>query len=459
MIVDCAYYLDGCRQHQGPMDLDRAADVCSENGDRGFVWIGMFEPDAEELEKVQARFGLHDLAIEDAQNFHLRPKVERFDDAGIFFAVLRTARYDDAREEVDFGEVSLFLSQRFIITVRHGAASDLHGARQRLEQRQELLDQGPAAALWAILDKIVDDYAPVVEGLEEDLEQVEATVFGGSAAATERIYKLRREVTDFYRTVHPLLGPAEAFTRRTYLDFDEKLVPFFHDVNDHLRLVNEEVAGQRDLLAVVLQANMAVIGLEQNEISVRQNETMKQLTIMATIFLPLTFITGFFGQNFGWLTGHITSLWVFLVYGVGSLVISAAGLWMWFRRAGMTDSSDSSATENTSVVTVRPATAAVRTGSSASAQGSETSCAIRPITGGPLTKPIQPMAETAAIALPGVIPATRPAALKAVGTTRPTPSPSAASPARAATGAPTASAIAIPAVAISPSTGSRTRGE
>jgi magnesium transporter len=318
------------------MELDAAARVCRQDGGRGFVWMGLFEPGAEELEQVQARFGLHDLAVEDAQTFHLRPKMERFDEAGIFFAVLRTAHYDDAREEVDFGEVSVFLSRRFIITVRHGPASGLHGARQRLEQRPELLDQGPVAALWAIIDKIVDDYAPVVEGLEQDLEEVEATVFGGSAAATERIYKLRREVTDFYRTVHPLLAPLEALSKGSYLEFDEKLVPFFRDINDHLRLVNEEVAGQRDLLAVVLQANMAVIGLEQNEISVRQNESMKQLTIMATIFLPLTFITGFFGQNFGWLTGHITSLWVFLVYGIGSLVISAVGLWMWFRRSGMT---------------------------------------------------------------------------------------------------------------------------
>ncbi len=320
------------------MELERAAEVCQNAGDGGFVWMGLFEPDAAELEQVQARFGLHDLAIEDAQNFHLRPKVERFEDADIFFAVLRTARYDDEREEVDFGEVSVFLSRRFIITVRQGVASDLHGARQRLERRPELLDQGPAAALWAILDKIVDDYAPVVEGLEEDLEQVEATVFGGSAAATERIYKLRREVTDFYRTVHPLIGPLEAMTRGSYLDFDEKLMPFYRDVNDHLRLVNEEVAGQRDLLAVVLQANMAVIGLEQNEISVRQNETMKQLTLIATIFLPLTFITGFFGQNFGWLTGHINSLLVFVIYGIGGLAISAGAIWFWFRRAGMTGS-------------------------------------------------------------------------------------------------------------------------
>jgi magnesium transporter len=338
VIIDCAHYREGHRQHDGPMDLDRAAMVCRQDEDRGFVWMGLFEPDVAELAEVQARFGLHDLAVEDAQSFHLRPKVEQYEEADIFFAVLRTARYVEERDEVDFGEVSVFLSRSFLITVRQGAASDLHGARQRLERRPELLQEGPTAALWAIFDKIVDDYAPVVEGLERDVEEVEATVFGGSAAATERIYTLRREVTDFYRTVHPLLGPLDALGRGAYLPVGERLAPFFRDVNDHLKLVNEEVAGQRDLLAVVLQANMAVISLEQNEISVRQNESMKQLTLIATIFLPLSFITGFFGMNFAWLTGHITSLWVFAVYGIGSLTASCIGLYAWFRRAGMTGS-------------------------------------------------------------------------------------------------------------------------
>jgi magnesium transporter len=338
VIIDCAHYHEGRRQHDGPMDLDRAATVCRQDDDHGFVWMGLFEPDAAELAEVQARFGLHDLAVEDAQSFHLRPKVEQYEEAGIFFAVLRTARYVEDRDEVETGEVSVFLSRSFLITVRQGAASDLHGARQRLERRPELLQEGPTAALWAILDKIVDDYAPVVEGLERDVEEVEATVFRGSAAATERIYTLRREVTDFYRTVHPLLGPLDALERGAYLRVGERLIPFFRDVNDHLKLVNEEVAGQRDLLAVVLQANMAVISLEQNEISVRQNESMKRLTLIATIFLPLSFITGFFGMNFGWLTGHITSLWVFVVYGIGSLTASSIGLYSWFRRAGMTGS-------------------------------------------------------------------------------------------------------------------------
>jgi len=303
----------------------------AEHGD-GFVWLGIVEPDPDELELVQHRFGLHDLAVEDAQSFHLRPKVEQYeDDERVLFVVLRTARYDDDREEVDFGEVSVFMSERFVITVRQGVASDLHGARLRLERRPELLAEGPGAVLWAILDKVVDDYAPVVEGLERDIEEVEKTVFSGAAAPTERIYLLRREATDFYRAVHPLLGPLDGMQRGVYDLVGPGLRHFFRDVDDHLRLVDEEVVAQRDLLAIILQANMAVVSVAQNEISVRQNETAKQLTIVAMIFLPLTFITGFFGQNFGWLVEHIDSFWAFAILGLGSLAVSSAALYAWIR--------------------------------------------------------------------------------------------------------------------------------
>jgi magnesium transporter len=333
VIVDCAYYRDGRRQHDGPMELDEAAGICmAEHGD-GFVWLGIDEPEPDELELVQERFGLHDLAVEDAQSFHLRPKVEQYeDDERVLFVVLRTARYDDAREEVDFGEVSVFMSERFVITVRHGAASDLHGARLRLERRPELLGEGPGAVLWAILDKVVDDYAPVVEGLERDIEEVEKTVFSGAAAPTERIYLLRREATNFYRAVHPLLGPLEGMERGAYDLMGPGLRHFFRDVNDHLKLVDEEVVAQRDLLATILQANMAVVSVAQNEISVRHQATAKQLTIVAMIFLPLTFITGFFGQNFGWLVDHVHSFWDFAVLGIGSLAVFSVALYVWIRR-------------------------------------------------------------------------------------------------------------------------------
>lgn len=332
MIVDCAHYRGGQRQHEGPVELAKAAEICQE--DDGFVWLGLFEPDQGEMSEVQDRFGLHDLAVEDAQTFHLRPKIEQYESGEILFAVFRTARYVEDVEEVEFGEVSVFISRRFVITVRQGVASDLHDSRLRLERHPELLRGGTVAVLWAILDTIVDDYAPVLEGLERDVEEVEATVFTGAAAPTERIYFLRREATDFYRAVHPLLGPLDALERGAYLEVSRELSQFFRDVNDHLKLVNEEVVALRDVLAIVLQANMAVISNQQNEISVRQNETMKQLTLVATIFLPLSFITGFFGMNFGWLTGHITSFWVFAVYGVGGLFASAAIIYLWFRRGG-----------------------------------------------------------------------------------------------------------------------------
>jgi len=330
MIIDCAHYRDGVRQHEGPIELADAAARC---GTGGFVWLGLFDPRPEELESVRETFGLHALAVEDAQTFHLRPKVERYDQ-GICFSIIRTARYDDEREEIEFGEISLFIGPSFVITVRQGVASELHGARLRLEDHPELLRTGPAAVFWAILDKVVDDYGPVVEGLEQDIEDVEATVFSGAVAPTERIYFLRREATDFYRAVHPLLPALEGLERGTFLPVASELVPYVRDVRDHLQLVNEEVSAQRDLLTTVLEANMAVISTQQRAESAKQNDSVKQLTLIATVFLPRTFLTGFFGQNFGWLVEHTNSLTEFIVLGVGGLLIATALLLVYLRRGG-----------------------------------------------------------------------------------------------------------------------------
>jgi magnesium transporter len=324
MIVDCAHYKDGHRRDDGPVSLEQAA---ARRDEGGFVWLGLFEPGGAEMDQVRRLFGLHELAVEDALSPHQRPKIEIYDQDQRL-VVLRTARYDDDAEAVEFGNIAVLLSPTFVITVRHGAPSRLHEARQRLEQRPKLLAAGSSSALWAILDEVVDDYAPVVAGLERDVDEVEATVFSGSVAPTERIYSLRNEATNFYRAVHPLLGVVASVKRTTLA---RELRPYLRDVQDHLLLVEEEVAAQRDLLGTVLQANVAVLSVEQTKVSVRQNATIEQLTVLATVFLPLTFITGFFGQNFAWLVRHISSYTAFFVYGLGGLVVPLALLFWWLR--------------------------------------------------------------------------------------------------------------------------------
>ena len=324
MIVDCAHYKDGQRSDNRPMSLEEAA---ARRDEGGFVWLGLFEPTEAEMDQVRFLFGVHELAVEDALNSHQRPKIEIYD-KDLRLVILRTARYVEEEEEVTFGNIAILLAPTFVITVRQGVASKLRDARRRLEQRPELLALGSSSALWAILDEVVDDYAPVVAGLERDIDEVEATVFSGSVAPTERIYSLRHEATNFYRAVHPLLTVI-ATVKHTRLA--KELRPYLRDVQDHLLQVEEEVAAQRDLLGTVLQANMAVLSVEQTRVSVRQNSTIEQLTVLATVFLPLTFITGFFGQNFGWLVHHIEGFPAFIVYGIGGLAVPLILLFSWLR--------------------------------------------------------------------------------------------------------------------------------
>jgi magnesium transporter len=325
MIIDCAHYQDGRRTDEKGVPLE---EVAARRAEGGFVWLGLFEPDKAELDHVSEIFGLHELAVEDALSEHMRPKIERYD-GGIQLIILRTTRYDDEAEEVRFGEISVFLAPTFIITVRQGGASELRGARQRFEQHSELMDVGTSAALWGILDVVVDGYGPVVTELERDIDQIEATVFSGDVAPTERIYSLRREATDFYRAVHPLLPVIASVERMA----DKKLRHYLRDVQDHLLLADEEIAAQRELLGTILEANMAVITVEQTRINIRQNSTIEQLTILSTIFLPLTFVTGFFGQNFGWLVGHVDGVNEFIIYGIGGLVVPMALFFTWLRRS------------------------------------------------------------------------------------------------------------------------------
>ena len=288
MIVDCAHYKDGARQHEGPMELEDAAAQAGSGGE--FVWIGMHEPEPGDLERLQKLFGLHELAIEDAARAHQRPKIEDYDDG--YFIVLRTAHYHQEEEIVHFGEIHVFIGPGYVITVRHGPGSELATARQRLEARPDLLKMGAAAALWAILDKVVDDYLPVVDGIEDDIEEVETDVFDDDVAApTARIYKLKREVIEFHRAVWPLLSPLDALERGGNARVPDELRRFFRDVHDHAQRVDEQVTSQRELLTSVLEANLALV-------SVNQNEVIKRISSYAAIIALPTFIASVYGMNF-----------------------------------------------------------------------------------------------------------------------------------------------------------------
>jgi magnesium transporter len=330
MIVDCAVYERGARQPGERMSLEEAA--ASPRRGNNYVWIELREPGPDVMAEVAEHFALHELAVEDAAHAHQRPKVDTYDD--FFFIVYRTARYDEERRTVHFGELDLFLGAGYVIAVRHGDAGDPERARRHLEQHPELMKRGPIAVVWAILDTVVDDYRPVAEGLERDVEELEHAIFAGREDLTEKIWVLKREINDVYRAVHPLVEPLDALERGVFAPLDPGLLRYFRDINDHVRRIQEDVLAERDELTSALEAHLSLISLRQNEIAADQNRVVKQLTIVASVFLPLAFITGFFGQNFAWMVRHVESLTDFVVIGIGSLVVSCALLLGWFKRGG-----------------------------------------------------------------------------------------------------------------------------
>ncbi|MBM3667593.1 MAG: magnesium/cobalt transporter CorA [Actinobacteria bacterium] len=320
MIVDCAQYKDGKRRQPQPISLEQAAECPRGNGD--FVWIGLHEPAEDELERLKGLFGLHELAVEDAARPHQRPKIEDYDES--WFIVLRTAHYHEREERVHFGEVHIFVGSGYVITVRHGTGSELGTARSRLEARPDLLRMGPAAAVWATLDKVVDDYAPVADGIDDDIEEVEGEVFGESGTApTERIYHLKREVIEFHRAAYPLLALLEALERGAYPPVPDELRRFFRDVHDHARRIDELVNSQRELLASILEANLTLI-------SVKQAEIVKRISAYAAVIAIPTFIASNYGMNFE----HMPELGSPIGYPLALMVmaLSVIALVAFFRR-------------------------------------------------------------------------------------------------------------------------------
>jgi magnesium transporter len=290
VIIDSAHYKDGVRQHEDALTPERAAELRGAAGTGEFIWIGLHEAEPGDLEQLQSLFGLHELAVEDAMQPHQRPKIEDYDED--VFIVLKTAHYHEDREIVHFGEIHLFAGPGYVITVRHGPGSELATARKRLEARPDLVALGASSAVWAVLDKVVDDYIPVADAIEDDIEEVEKDVFDDDIPApTARIYNLKREVIEFHRAVWPLLNPLEGLEQGAFERVPEELRSYFRDVADHAKRVDEQVSAQRELLTSVLQANLSLV-------SVTQNETVKKISAIAGVIAVPTFIASVYGMNF-----------------------------------------------------------------------------------------------------------------------------------------------------------------
>ncbi len=294
-IIDNAVYVEG-RRITNPSSLEQTFEYMRANG--GMAWIGLFRPTKEEVEQVAAEFSLHPLAVEDALSGHQRAKLERYGD--ILFAVLRPARYDDATETVDFGELHVFVGPDFVVTIRHADSPDLAKVRRRLEGQPALLARGPEAVLYAVMDEVVDEYAPVVEGVQNDLDEIEDALFRHTdTALSRRIYELSTEVISFQRATGPLTGMLEALLRGAdKYGVDIELQRSLRDVYDHALRVADRLASFRAVLDNALTVNATLVTQRQTETALQQNEQVKKISGWAAILFGPTLVGTVYGMNF-----------------------------------------------------------------------------------------------------------------------------------------------------------------
>jgi magnesium transporter len=335
VIIDSAIYVDGKRT-EAPGSLEETYEACRESG--GIAWIGLYTPSAAEFDRVAEEFGLHELAVEDAIHAHQRPKLERYGET--LFVVLSAARYLDESETVEFSELHVFVGRDFVVTVRHGEGPELGHVRRRLEAEPDILRLGTEAILYAILDRVIDDYEPVVRGLENDIDEIEIEVFGGNANVTRRTYQLVREVIQFQRATMPLVGMLGGLIADApKYAVDDELRQYLRDVQDHAIRVQEQVSGFRELLQNVLSVNLAVVGLQQNEevralteAQIRQNDEVKRISAWAAILFAPTLIGTVYGMNFD----HMPELhWTFgYPFSIVLMFLVSLVMYAVFRRRG-----------------------------------------------------------------------------------------------------------------------------
>jgi magnesium transporter len=319
-VVNCVAYAGGRRVAE--LTIEQISEALARPD--VFVWVGLHEPSPDVLKRVQAEFGLHELAVEDALRAHQRPKLERYGDS--LFVVLRTAHTGGVRA-LQTGETHIFVGPRYVVSVRHGTTPGYADVRARLEGNPEMLARGPGVVLYALTDFVVDQYFPVVDALEDELEELEEEIFSErrDRATTERIYHLRRGLLEVKRAVWPLVDVSNQLMRFDLPLIPEPARPYFRDVYDHVIRINEMVDMLRELLTTALEANLSLI-------SVAQNEAMKRLAGWAAIIAVPTMIAGVYGMNFDFMP-ELNWRWGYPMAMAGMLAICGF-LYVRFKRAG-----------------------------------------------------------------------------------------------------------------------------
>jgi magnesium transporter len=318
-LVDCAAYSAGARVEDLAID---GIGFALQRPDR-FVWMGLVEPEKELLRRVQKQFNLHDLAIEDAYNAHQRPKLEQYEHS--LFVVLRTAQFSGDR--LEFGETHVFVGDKYVVTVRHGSLQSHVGLRARCESTPQLLAKGPGYVLYALMDFVVDQYLPIVQRYEEQVQTVEEDILDGviTTESTARIYRLKRDLLSLRRAVAPLVEVCNRLMRFDFPQIPDDTRPYFRDVYDHVVRLNETIDAQRELLTTALEAKLSLM-------SVAQSEQMKRLAAWAAMIAVPTMIAGIYGMNFAympelaWRYGYLGSL---VVMG-----LACTALYVGFKRSG-----------------------------------------------------------------------------------------------------------------------------
>lgn len=319
-VVNCAAYDRTGKRRD--VSLDAISDVLAVD-DGSFVWVGLYEPEEGVLDKLQEEFGLHDLAIEDAQHAHQRPKLEAF--GNTLFVAVHTAQHVD--EHVRFGETHMFLGPRFLVTVRHGASLTFAVVRDRLERDPELLAHGPTVALHAVLDFIVDNYQPIVSDFEDELDALEQDVFAETykRGTIQRLYGLRKELTRMRMAVAPMQDILAQLIRTPVVAIPDEVKPYFRDVLDHVARLGDSIDTLREMVSAAMSVNLSLV-------TVAQGEVVKRLAGWAALLAAPTLIASWYGMNFK----HMPELQGTYSYWIliGIVLVACTVLYRYLRKVG-----------------------------------------------------------------------------------------------------------------------------